>query len=61
MSDQHADTGKVVIPKASPEGVVEAAHAVVGIGSAFAVRYAVEEVSLYEFIFSMVLCRILVT
>ena len=45
MSDQHTDTGEVGVSELPPQTLVEAAHAVVGVGSALTVRNAVEEVA----------------
>lgn len=46
VGDEHADGGEGVRGEAAPEGVVEAAHAVVGVGGGFAVGDPVEEVAL---------------
>ena len=45
MRDQQHNAGEVLLPKLAPEGLVEAAHAIVGIGGGFTERDAVEKVS----------------
>lgn len=46
MRDEHTDAGKVVVSKRSPQTLVEATHAIIGIRCTLAVRYAVEEVAI---------------
>ncbi|KAB8349546.1 hypothetical protein FH972_023573 [Carpinus fangiana] len=45
MRNQYADRCKVVFAEASPEGLVEAADAIIGVCSTFTVWYAIEEVA----------------
>lgn len=44
VGDEHADAGEAVLAKLAPQALVEAAHAVIGVGGALAVGDAVEEV-----------------
>lgn len=46
VGDQHAHAWKVWLAKLSPHALVEAADAVVSVGSTLAVRDAIEEVTI---------------
>ena len=45
MCDQHTDARKVLVAELSPQALVEATDAVIGVGGALAIRNAVEEVA----------------
>lgn len=46
VSNQDADTGKVVVLEGSPQALVEATDTIVRVCRALAIRYAVEEVTI---------------